>query len=55
MFIRIAAPFLFWAPYIHHQALQEVWGDWVRWEEALTHLKEEWQEFVLLVRVFLLL
>jgi len=57
MFIRLVSPFLFWAPYVHHRALQKMWVDGVLhksvWEEAMNRLNGEWQEFVLLVRLFL--
>jgi len=53
MFIRIFAPFLFWAPYVHQRALQTAWVDGVLhhsiWEEAMKKLNDEWQEFVFLV------
>jgi len=58
MFIRMAAPFLFWAPYVHHQALQKMWVDGVMhksvWEEAMKKLNEEWQDLVLLVCLFVI-
>jgi len=59
MFIKMTAPFLFWAPYVHHQALQKMWVDGVMhksvWEESMKKLDEEWQDLVLLVRFSLLI
>jgi len=55
MFIRILAPFLFLAPYVHHRALQDVWVDGILhphdWEEVMETLKKECKALVLLVRV----
>ena len=55
MFIRILAPFLFLAPYVHHRALKDVWVDGILhphdWEEVTETLKKECKALVLLVRV----
>jgi len=59
MFIKIFAPFLFWAPYAYQRALQEMWVYGVLHtparEEAMKKLDEEWRDFILLVPLSLLL
>lgn len=52
--MKILAPTLWNAPYVHLQALEKIWVDnttsIVSWRQFIQKLKDEWQEFTLYVR-----
>lgn len=54
--VKFLSPFLFGAPEIHLRALDKIWVDNLvhrgHWNEFISKLNTEWQEFSLIVQLF---
>lgn len=53
--VKLLSPFLFWAADVHLQAFEKIWVDRMvhkgPWTLFINKLNEEWQEFIIVVRI----